>query len=104
LGGVSGTQENEPAPRIPLLKVPLTLSVAQFSMFIRICYRTGCFSLNNAAEIIRFFATNFTTKRQDAVSVKSFTKGFYSMDQTAAAVIRDFLQRMIALINKTYFS
>jgi hypothetical protein len=104
LDGLSGPQENGPAPRITVSRVPLTLSVAQFAMFIRICYRTGCFSLTNAAEIIRFFATNFTTKRQDSVSVKSFTKGFYSMDQTSAAIIRDFLQRMIALINKTFFS
>lgn len=59
---------------LPTWPMSLTLSVAQFSMFIRICYRSGCFSLDNAAQIVRFFATGFTTKRQTKVSVKVLPK------------------------------
>jgi hypothetical protein len=92
-----------PANGLPSSPMPLTLSVVQFSMFIRICYRSGCFSLDNAAQIVRFFATRFTTKRQTKISLKSFTKGFYSTDQTATAVLRDLLQRMIVMIDQTYF-
>jgi hypothetical protein len=37
------------------------------------------------------------------ISFKSFARAFYGADQTTAAVVRDFLQRMINYINKIYF-
>lgn len=84
-------------------RLPLDLSVPQFAVFIRVLYKCGCFPVNNVAKIIRFFTGHFTTKKQSNISVKSFARAFYGMDQSAAAVVRDILQRMINYINKTYF-
>ncbi len=83
--------------------MPLVLSVTQFAMFVRVFQQTGCFSVQQAAKIIRFFSRHFTTKRQSDISIKSFNHAFYSMDQSAAAVVRDYLQKMINYVNKTYF-
>jgi len=82
---------------------PLNLSVPQFAMFIRIFYKSGCFPVENVATITRFFTEHFTTKKQPHISHKSFRRAFYSLDQSAAAVVRDFLQKMLNYLNKTYF-
>jgi hypothetical protein len=84
-------------------RLPLNLSVPQFAIFIRIFSQVGCFPDTNVAKIARFFTQHFTTKKQSNVSIKSFGKAFYSLDQSAAAIVRDFLQKMINYLNKTYF-
>jgi hypothetical protein len=82
---------------------PLNLSVPQFALFIRVCYKCGCFPMKNVAKIARFFTQHFTTKKQAHISYKSFGHAFYSLDQVTAAVVRDHLQQMLNYVNKTYF-
>ena len=81
----------------------LTLSVAQFALFIRVFYQAGCFATTNISRIMRFFTDYFITKKQSRISLKSFSNAFYSSDQSAAAVVRDYLQKMINYIDKTFF-
>lgn len=83
--------------------MPLNFSVTQFALFVRLCYLEGCFHINNISKILRFFTSNFETKKQLNISTKSFSRAFYGADQATAAVVRDFLQRMINVIDKTYF-
>ncbi|MET3501317.1 hypothetical protein ABIC45_002929 [Mucilaginibacter rubeus] len=85
------------------MQMPLNLSVPQFALFVRIFYKTGCFPTENVAMITRFFTDHFTTKKQSHISRKSFSRAFYNLDQSAAAVVRDFLQKMLNYLNKTYF-
>jgi hypothetical protein len=82
---------------------PLNLSVPQFAMFIRVFSQAGCFPITNVSRITRFFTTHFTTKKQPNISVKSFGRAFYSLDQATAAIIRDHLQRMLNYVDKNYF-
>lgn len=84
-------------------RMPLQFSVTQFALFIRLCYLEGCFHVNNISDILRFFTQHFETKKQLNISFKSFARSFYCADQPTAAVVRDFLQRMINTINKIYF-
>lgn len=84
-------------------RMPLQFSVTQFALFVRLCYLEGCFRINNISDIFRFFTLHFETKKQLNISVKSFARAFYGADQATAAVVRDFLQRMINTINKIYF-
>jgi hypothetical protein len=84
-------------------RMPLILSVPQLALFVRLCYLEGCFQISNISNIMRFFTDHFETKKQPHVSVKSFSRAFYSADQATAAMVRDFLQRMIGMIDKTYF-
>jgi len=85
------------------LRMPLQFSVTQFALFVRLCYLEGCFHVNNISDILRFFTQHFETKKQLNISFKSFARAFYGADQATAAVVRDFLQRMINTLNKTYF-
>lgn len=84
-------------------RMPLQFSVTQFALFVRLCYLEGCFHVHNISGILRFFTQHFETKKQLNISFKSFARAFYGADQATAAVVRDFLQRMINTINKTYF-
>lgn len=84
-------------------RMPLQFSVTQFALFVRLCYLEGCFHVNNISDILRFFTQHFETKKQLNISFKSFARAFYGADQATAAVVRDFLQRMINTINKIYF-
>lgn len=84
-------------------RIPLQFSVTQFALFVRLCYLEGCFHINNISDILRFFTQHFETKKQLNISFKSFARAFYGVDQATAAVVRDFLQRMINTINKIYF-
>jgi hypothetical protein len=84
-------------------RMPLRFSVIQFALFVRLCYLEGCFHMNNISDIFRFFTLHFETKKQLNISLKSFAHAFYGADQATAAVVRDFLQRMINTINKLYF-
>ncbi|WPU98410.1 hypothetical protein SNE26_20505 [Mucilaginibacter sp. cycad4] len=81
----------------------LVLSVPQFAMFIRVFHKNGCFPEQNAATIMRFFIRHFTSKKQGHISIKSFNHAFYSKDQLTAAIVLDYLQRMVAYVNKVYF-
>jgi hypothetical protein len=87
----------------PAFQFPLNLSVPQFALFVRIFYKTGCFPVENVAMITRFFTAHFTTKKQSHISQKSFGRAFYNLDQSAAAVVRDILQKLLNYLNKTYF-
>jgi hypothetical protein len=84
-------------------RMPLQFSVTQLALFVRLCYLEGCFHINNISDILRFFTQHFETKKQLNISFKSFARAFYGVDQATAAVVRDFLQRMINTINKIYF-
>lgn len=84
-------------------RLPLILSVPQLALFVRLCYLEGCFQISNISNIMRFFTEHFETKKQSNISVKSFNRAFYTSDQATAAMIRDFLQRMVSIIDKTYF-
>ena len=85
------------------LRLPLTVSAPPFALFLRIFSQAGCFPDTNVSRITRFFTQHFTTKKQNNISHKSFARAFYSLDQTSAAVVRDYLQKMINYLNKTYF-
>ncbi|RCH56826.1 hypothetical protein DJ568_02935 [Mucilaginibacter hurinus] len=91
------------ARTLKMLRLPLHLSVPQLALFARLCYLEGCFQITNISTIMRFFTEHFETKKQLDISLKSFGKAFYAADQSSAAAVRDYLQRMIGLIDKNYF-
>ena len=85
------------------VRLALNLSVPQFALFIRIFYQVGCFPDTNISKINRFFSRHFSTKKQSDISLKSFARAFYNLDQAAAAIVRDYLQKMLNYLDKTYF-
>lgn len=84
-------------------RLPLSLSVAQFGLFLRLCYLTGCFHEQNISELLRFFIRHFNSKKQEHISKQSLAKAFYSAEFSTAVSGRAWLQRMIDHLNKKYF-
>ncbi len=98
--------DRQPAPIVSAgdyQKVALNLSVAQFGLFLRLCYLEGCFHEDNISAMLRFFSSRFTSKRQDHISFKSLGRAFYHSEQKHAAYVRGWLQQMIMLIDQRYF-
>ncbi|RFZ90047.1 hypothetical protein D0C36_22645 [Mucilaginibacter conchicola] len=83
--------------------VPLNCSVPQLALFTRLLYQTGSFPVTNISDLFRFFSRNFTTKKQEHISIKSFRKAFYSSEQSTAAVVLDILKRMTVQVETLYF-
>jgi hypothetical protein len=101
----SNSEPSKPARALEskISRLPLVLSVPQLALFVRLCYLEGCFQISNISNIMRFFTDHFESKKQPKVSLKSFNRAFYTSDQGTAAIVRDFLQRMIVMIDKVYF-
>ncbi|WP_143065107.1 hypothetical protein [Mucilaginibacter gossypiicola] len=84
-------------------KLGLSLSVTQLSLFIRLLYEEGFFTLKNITAILRFTAKHFTTKRQEHISAVNMGRTYYGTDQFTAAAVKDLLLRMLARLNRMFF-
>jgi hypothetical protein len=84
-------------------KLGLSLSVTQLSLFIRLLYEEGFFTLKNITAILRFTAKHFTTKRQEHISAVNMGRTYYGTDQFTAAAVKDLLIRMLARLNRIFF-
>jgi hypothetical protein len=84
-------------------KLSLDLSVAQLAFLIRLFYEEGLFVTANLSLIFRFFARNFSSKKQAHISAGSLSKEFYGLSQISAAIMRDKFTKMISRINRNFF-
>lgn len=84
-------------------KLPLNLSVSQLALWIRLWQDQGLFGTDNLAEVFRFFARHYRTKRQEHISRGGLSKEYYGAGQVTAAVTRDQLRQMTDRINRDFF-
>jgi len=91
----------EDRPELP--KLATDLSVAHFACWTRMAHETGLYPNQSVQEVIDHTCAHYRSKRQDHISPGSFAKEYYGISQVTAAVVRDRLQRMIALIDRNYF-
>lgn len=84
-------------------KLGLNITVAQLALLVRMLAEEGFFVSQSIAELLRFFAAHFTTKKQEHISYGSMNKLYYSADQFTAFAIRAMLQKMVGRINKMFF-
>jgi len=101
-GAITG-QHGVVAAQIFTEKQILNLSVAQIACLVKLLYEEGFFGTTSISDILKFIVAHFRSKRQQQISYGSLSKEYYSIDQVTAAVLKDYLTRMIAKINKTYF-
>ncbi|MET3982026.1 hypothetical protein ABIB62_004642 [Mucilaginibacter sp. UYP25] len=87
----------------PIEKQSLDLSVAHLACLIKLFLEENIFVSQSTKRVFQFFAANYQTKRQTAISAGSLSKEFYSIDQHTAARVREMLQKMIARINRNFF-
>lgn len=98
-------REMLPAPAKAIIKEKLflNLSVAHLACMVKLFFEENLINSANLAEVFRFIAQNYRTKRQDTISPGSLSKEFYSTSQVTAAVVRDMLLKMVARINHNFF-
>ena len=84
-------------------KIGVALSVTQLSLFIRLLYEEGFFTIKNITAILRFTAKHFTSKRQQHISAINMGRTYYGTDQFTASAVKDLLLRMLARLNRMFF-
>lgn len=84
-------------------KLPLKLSVAQLACLLRLFYEEGMYPAAGIAEVIRFTAAHYQTKRQEQVSTGSLSKEYYGTSQATAASCLELLEKMIRQLRKNFF-
>lgn len=84
-------------------KIGLNISVAHMACLIKVFYEADVFATENLRSIFKFYAANYESKRQPAISWESLSKEYYSLNSHTAARIKKILQRMIDSLNRGFF-
>lgn len=98
-----GIQINEKRPIAYTRRLRLEFSVSHLACLLRLFAKESLFGATPLTEVFDFFSANFSTKRQDVVSVHGLSKEYYSKNQVTAAEIKAILMKMINRINLDYF-
>jgi len=98
-----GTQINEKRSMATTRRLRLEFSVSHLACLLRLFAKESLFGATPLTEVFDFFSANFSTKRQDVVSVHGLSKEYYSKNQVTAAEIKAILMKMINRINLDYF-
>jgi len=85
------------------IKLQLQLSVAHLAFLIRLFSKENIFGLVPVTDIFSFFSANFSTKRQESLSIGGLSKEYYTKNLVTAVEVRALLTKMIAQINRDYF-
>lgn len=81
----------------------MRISVSYMACLIKLFYEEELFATENLTSIFKFYASNFTSKRQPVISQDSLSKEYYSLDAHTAARIKKILQNMIDRLNRGFF-
>lgn len=84
-------------------KLGMKISVSYMACLIKLFYEEELFATENLTSIFKFYASNFTSKRQPVISQDSLSKEYYSLDAHTAARIKKILQNMIDRLNRGFF-
>lgn len=83
-------------------KVNLSVSVAMLGLFIRLLTEEEIITTKNQADLIRFFASNFTTPKQDKISSDSLYGSYFKPLPGTIRMMNDCLSRIQHLLNKNF--
>ena len=81
-------------------KVQTPLSVANLACLIRVFYEEKIFSTTNQTELLNFFASNFSTQKQEQISSTSLRSKYYNIETSSLENIKDLFFQMINRLKK----
>jgi hypothetical protein len=81
-------------------KIHTSLSVTELALIIRLFKDSGIFTNLNETEILKFFATHFTTKRKSGFSYNYLHSKYYQVDESTKKKVYDYLMVMTQLCKK----
>jgi len=100
--GTVSQEENVPERQFTG-KLGLNISVADIACLIRLLYEENVFGTENLRSIFKFYAENYQSKRQPAISWESLSKEYYSLTFHNTSGMQKILQRMIDKLNRGFF-
>lgn len=96
-------KEQENLKSLFALKLGLNVSVPHIACLIRLFYKAELFATENLRSIFKFYAANYESKKQTAISWESLSKEYYSLNSNTAARIKRILQGMLDNLNRDFF-
>lgn len=81
-------------------QIHTSLSVPELALIIRLFKDYGIFTNPNETEILKFFATHFTTKRKSGFSYNYLHSKYYQVDESTKKKVYDHLMVMAQLCQK----
>lgn len=82
-------------------KLKMELSVPQLSYLLKILIETRLVQNKNVAELFRFFARYFQTKRLENIAYETFRVKYYNTEESTRKNVRSILLSLVDHINKT---
>jgi hypothetical protein len=82
------------------VKIHTSLSVPVLALITRLFKDSGIVTNTNHLEIIRFFATHFTTQRKSEFSFGHLRSKYYEVDESTKKKVYDYLMQMAQLCKK----
>ena len=82
-------------------KVSTALSVPQLAYFIKILVETGVVNSPNDRDLIKFIATNTSSKKAATISPESLRIKYYSVEENTKDEIKDIVIKLLNHINKS---
>lgn len=84
-------------------RIYLNISVAQMGCLLRVLYEENYFGDRSLSDIFKFVAENFSSKKQEVISVGGLTKEYYSTTQVTAGKMIVQYQVLAARLKRIFF-
>ncbi|PWT74719.1 MAG: hypothetical protein C5B59_10540 [Bacteroidetes bacterium] len=81
-------------------RINSSLSVAQLACVLRLFHEEKILTHSNQTELLQFFASHFSTSRQEAISGTSLRAKYYNIERSTSDSVKDLLFQMIGRLKK----
>lgn len=82
------------------VKINTSLSVAHLACLLRLLHEEKIFSHSNQTELLEFFASHFSTARQEQISSTSLRSKYYNIERSTSEAVKDVLFQLLNRIKK----
>ncbi|WKN44894.1 hypothetical protein [Tunicatimonas pelagia] len=83
-------------------KIETPLSVSAVIYFLRLQKKVGMISNRHHADVMRCMAENVSTQRKKDITLHSIERKYYNVEDSTKQKLRDYLQQIIDLIDKSF--
>ena len=84
----------------PVFKISTDLSVAHLACLLRLLHEEKIWMHQNQTALLDFFATHFSTRRQEDISAASLRAKYYNIERSTSEVVKDLLINMLNRLKK----
>lgn len=78
----------------PKLKIPTSLSVPQLTLLFKLLAEHNFIKVRNVSHLVKFIASNFTSLRNEKISLNSLRNKYYDHDEATARSLAEILNKL----------